>query len=357
MDQGSRNGVGMTAGLDLGDKYSHVCVLDESGEVVDEGRVSTTPRALGQRFGGRARCRVALEVGTHSPWVERLLVELGHEVLVANPRKLRLIFDNESKGDGLDAEQLARLARVDPKLLYPIRHRDGSSRAALAVLRSRQALVEARTKLINHVRGVVKSFGGRLKSCSTPSFAKRAASQLPEVLRESLLPVLETLGELSRKIRQFDRRIEQLAQEQYPVTNLLREVPGVGALTALHYVLVIGDPTRFRSSRAVGAYLGLRPRRSQSGRSDPELRITKVGDRELRRLLVSASHYILGPFGPDTDLRRWGLGLAGRGGKNAKKRAVVAVARKLAVLLHRLWVTAQVYEPRLELGVGSAIPA
>lgn len=335
----------VTVGLELGDKYSRYSVLDDAGEVIEEGRVATTQRGLTQRFAGMPPCRIALEVGTHSPWVQRLLERSGHDVLVANPRKLRLIFNNESKDDVLDAEQLARLARVDPRLLHPIQHRRLECQEALGVLRSRQALVEARTKLINHVRGVVKSLGGRLKSCSATSFHKQAVGQLSETAKPALLPVIETICGLTRRIRQYDRQIEQLASESYPATDLLREVAGVGALTAVYFVLILGDPSRFRSSRAVGAYLGLRPRRSQSGKSDPELRITKVGDRELRRLLVSAAHYILGPFGPDTDLRRWGLTLAARGRKNAKKRAVVAVARKLAVLLHRLWTTAEVYEP------------
>ena len=335
----------MTVGLDLGDKFSQLCVLDGSGEVVEESRVRTTSEALGKRFGEMAPCRVALEVGTHSPWVERLLSKLGHEVLVANPRKLRLIYKSESKDDRQDAERLARLARADPKLLYPIQHRDVQSQEALAVLRSRQSLVQARTQLVNHTRGAVKSIGARLKNCSAPSFHKQAPKQIPEGLQPALSPILETIADLTQRIRSYDKQIERMAEERYPQTMLLRQVAGVGALTALWFVLVIGDPHRFNTSRRVGAYLGLRPRRSQSGNDDPELRITKAGDKELRRLLVTASHYILGPFGPDTDLRRWGEALAARGRKNAKKRAVVAVARKLAVLLHALWVNAEEYEP------------
>ena len=266
-------------------------------------------------------------------------------MLVANPRKVRPIYHNESKDDRLDAENLARLARVDPRLLYPIRHRDRESQEAMAVLRSRQVMVEARAKLVNHVRGAVKSYGSRLKLCSTASFHKQAADQIPDGLRAALDAVLEMIGDLTQKIRCSDRQIERLAEERYPQTTLLRQVSGVGVLTALWFILTLGDPHRFSSSRRVGAYLGLRPRRSQSGNDDPELRITKVGDKELRRLLVTAAHYILGPFGVDSDLRRWGLALAARGRKSAKKRAVVAVARKLAVLLHALWVTAEEYEP------------
>jgi transposase len=298
-----------------------------------------------KRFVGMARCRVVIEVGTHSPWVQRLLDELGHEVITAHTQAVRLIYGSTSKNDRLDAERLARLGRVDPKLLHPIRHRKGSVQADRAVIRSRHVLVGCRTKLINHARGMVKSMGGRLPTCSAESFHRRASEALPEELKPALLPILETITSLTQKIRRYERHIEHLASERYPETCLLRQISGVGALTALSFVLTVEDPGRFRRSRSVGAYLGLRQRQSQSGNQDPELRITKAGDHDLRRLLIGSAHYILGPFGPDTDLRQWGLALAARGKKNAKKRAVVAVARKLAVLLHRLWVTAEVYEP------------
>lgn len=345
MKEQTREEMGLTIGVDLGDKYSQLCVVDEHGEVCEEGRIATTAQAMRKRFGGAAPCRVVIEVGAHSPWVQRLLEELGHEVVTAHTQAVRLIYGSTTKNDQLDAERLARLGRVDPRLLHPIRHREGSAQADRAVIGSRHALVGCRTKLINHARGMVKSMGGRLPSCSAERFHKRMADDLPEELKPALVPVLGTIASLTQEIRRYDQRIESLASERYAETNLLRQVSGVGAVTALSYVLRVEDPARFRSSRSLGAYVGLQPRRSQSGDRDPELHITKAGDDELRRLLIQAAHYILGPFGPDTDLRRWGLALAARGGKNAKKRARVAVARKLAVLLHRLWVTAEVYEP------------
>jgi transposase len=345
MKEDTRVGPEMTIGVDLGDRYSHLCVVDEQGEVCEEGRIATTARAMRKRFEGAAHCRVVIEVGSHSPWVQRLLEKLGHEVITAHTQAVRLIYGGTSKNDRLDAERLARLGRVDPKLLHPIRHRGGSAQADRAVIRSRHVLVGCRTSLINHARGMVKSMGGRLPSCSAESFHKRAGTALPDELKPALLPVLETIASLTQEIRRYDQRIETLASERYPETTLLRQVSGVGSVTALSFVLRVEDPRRFRRSRALGAYLGLQPRRSQSGDKDPELRITKAGDDDLRRLLVNAAHYVLGPFGPDTNLRRWGLALAARGRKNAKKRALVAVARKLAVLLHRLWVTGEVYEP------------
>lgn len=345
MAKHSRRTPELTVGLDLGDRFSHLCVVDGTGEVVEESRLRTTETGLRRRFEGTGRLRVVVEVGTHSPWASRLLRELGHEVWVANPRELRLIYRNDRKSDRVDAEYLARVGRLDPKLLGPVAHRGEAAQADLAVIRSREVLVRARTRLVNHVRGVVKSVGGRVPRCSTGSFARRAPEGIPVVLEPAVGPLLEEIARLTRQIRRYDRRVEQLCEERYPETARLRQVPGVGPLTALAYVLTLEDPRRFATSRAVGPYLGLVPRQRDSGEWDPQLRISKRGDEMLRRLLVGSAQYILGPFGPDTDLRRWGLALCERGGRNAKRRAVVAVARKLAVLLHRLWVTGEIYEP------------
>jgi transposase len=336
----------MTAGMDLGDNYSHLCLIDtESGQLIEGSRLRTTPEAMRRRFDSERPLHVAIEVGTHSPWVSRLLEECGHEVVIANPRKTRLIYGERRKTDKLDAEKLARLARADPELLYPVEHRGCDSQAHLAVIHSREALVRSRTQMINHVRGTVKSFGYRLPKCSTPSFHKKVPGQLPSELAEVLGPIVETVGSLTEKIKDYDRHIEELAAERYPETRLLRQVSGVGSLTALTFVLTLEDTQRFAQSRSVGAYLGLAPGTDQSGEKDPQKRISGEGDELLRRLLVSSAHYILGPFAPDSDLRRHGEKIAQRGGKNAKKRAVVAVARKLSVLLHHLWVSGEVYEP------------
>jgi transposase len=336
----------MTAGLDIGDKYSYLCLLDqESGEVMEEGRLRTTPEAFRRRFCSEGSMRIAIEAGTHSPWASRVLEECGHEVLVANARKLRLIYTNKRKTDEIDAENLARLARVDPKLLYPLKHRGEDSQAHMALIRSRQALVDCRTQLVNHVRGAVKSFGHRLPKCPARSFHKRAAEHIPEVLMPALGPILEQIGSLTERIRQYDRKLQEISKERYPETDLLRQVEGIGPLTALSFVLTVEDPYRFEKSRSVGAYLGLVPAADQSGDRDPQKRISKDGDEMLRKLLVGSAHYILGPFGSDSDLRRHGQKIASRGGKNSKKRAAVAVARKLAVLLHSLWMSGELYEP------------
>jgi transposase len=348
-----------TVGMDLGDRTSHFCVLDEDGRVVERSKIQTTREGLRKRFEERSRMRIALEAGTHSPWVSRLLKELGHEVLVANPRKTRLIYQNRGKQDPVDAEALARIARLDPKLLYPVEHRLESVAQDLAVLRSRDALVRTRSLLVNHVRGAVKATGQRLKKCSTRTFSGKAVGEIPEQVRDALSSVVATIEVVSRQILVLDKRIRELGRKKYPETALLRQVGGVGPIVALAYVLTLEHPARFRSSRAVGPYLGLVPARSQSGESDPQLRITKEGDALLRRLLVQSAQYILGPFAEDCDLRRFGQALSARGERNAKKRAVIAVARKLAVVLHRLWKTAEVYEPLRNAGTpqGGAVAA
>ena len=336
----------VTAGLDIGDKYSYLCLIDtQGGEIMEEGRLRTTPEAFRRRFASEQPMRIAIEAGTHSPWASRVLEECGHEVLVANARKTRLIYANKRKTDEVDAENLARLARVDPKLLYPLKHRGEECQAHMAIIRSREALVGSRTQLVNHVRGAVKSFGARLPKCPARSFHKRAAEHVPEALRPALGPILEQIGSLTERIRQYDRKLETVCEEHYPETQLLRQVEGIGALTALTFVLTLEDPYRFAKSRSVGAYLGLVPATDQSGERDPQKRISKEGDQMLRKLLVGSAHYVLGPFGSDSDLRRHGQKITARGGKNAKKRAAVAVARKLSVLLHCLWVTGELYDP------------
>jgi transposase len=277
--------------------------------------------------------------------MSRILMELGHDVYVANPRRLKAIYLNANKRDKVDAEFLARIGRVDPALLSPLTHRSAETQTDLALLRSRAAVVKARALLINYARGVVKSAGGRIPHCDARCFSRRAAEYLPDELVPALSPVVTTIAGMDATIRAYDKEIESMAEERYPETRLLRQVAGVGPITATTFVLTVEDPTRFPRSRSIGSYLGLRPRLDESGTIKRQLRITKAGDETLRSLLVSCSQYILGPFGPDTDLRRWGLTLAERGGPNGRKRAVVAVARKLSVLLLRLWVTGEVYEP------------
>lgn len=335
----------LTVGLDLGDRSSWYCVLDESGTVVLEQRLSTTPKAIDEVFGGMPGSRIALETGTHSPWVSRLLSKLGHEVIVAHARNVRLIGESRRKDDRLDAQTLARLARIDPQLLCPVKHRSAKAQADLSVIRARAGLVRARTALVNTARGLAKSYGERLRGCNVRNMNPEKAEGLSPELQATLQPLLTGIEALSEQIRGSNERIERLAEERYPQVALLKQVRGVGTLIALTFLLTLEDPHRFQKSRDVGCYLGLQPGRRNSGQSEPQMHISKEGDPYLRTLLVQGAHHILGPFGGDCDLRRWGLKLAERGGRNGKKRAIVATARKLAVLLHHLWVSGEVYEP------------
>lgn len=333
-----------TIGIDLGDRWSHYCVLNEGGEIVEEGRFRTTPEALAKHFDGLSRARIAMEAGTHSIWINEQLREFGHEVIVANVRELRAICRNDRKSDRVDAEKLARYARLDPEVLRPITHRSVAMQETLTLIRARAVMVRARVALVNAARGLAKPCGYRLPSVSTSSFAKRCLAELPAGLLTALGPLVEQIDQMSQQIRHYDRLIIEMTQVRYPETEALLKIHGVGPLTAMTFVLTLGDKHRFERSRDVGPYLGLRPRRKQTGGHDPELGITKAGNRYLRSLLVECANFTLGPFGQDSDLRRWGLRLAERGGKNARKRALVAVARKLAILLHRLWVTQAEYQ-------------
>ena len=332
-----------TLGLDVSDQYSSYCLLDAFGTVLESGKIRTREEAFRHRFKD-LDCRAVIEAGTHSPWIDRLLRELGCEVVVANPRRVQLIAQGTRKNDKADAETLARLGRIDAELLAPVKHRSAECQADLASIRARNALISSRTVLINHVRGSVKSVGGRLPACDAHSFHRKARQQLPPSLTEGLTPVLDAIGSLTEEIKRIDLLVLDLIATRYPEARRLQQVAGVGPLISLTFILTIGDPLRFRKSRELGPYLGLVPRQRESGESSPELHISKAGDGFLRQLLVNGAQYILGYRGPDCALRRWGLSRA-IGGRNAKKRAVVGVARRLAILLHHLWVTGEVYEP------------
>lgn len=338
----------MIVGLDLGDTYSRYCALDADGEVLSEGRVRTTEKGVRGHFEHLEPCLVAIETGTHTWWMGRLLAELGHEVVVANARKVRAISQNERKSDKADAEMLARLARTDRKLLHPVKMRGARAQTDLATLKSRDALVRARTKLINTARGLLKSFGTVLPKCSAHAFAGKVRPCIPTEHEEALRALVDTVEALTGSIDEYDAKLEAMVKEEYPEAQLLQEIPGVGPLTSLGFVLVVDEPMRFESNRDVGPYLGLAPGRDQSGECDPQLGITKAGNGFLRRLLVCAAQHIMAHESADGDLRRWAWKLAGGEGskdKRRKKRAVVALARKLSVVMLSLWKSGSCYEP------------
>lgn len=342
-----RESISETMGIDLGDRWSHVYGLSRAtGEVTCERRVRTNPEAFADLFASGSRMRIVLETGTHANWVARLAMRHGHEVIVGQARRLRMIYQNPSKSDAADARMLADVGSTHPQLLHPVEVRGEQIQADLTVLRARENLVEARTKLVNAARGMAKSLGHRLPSGSTESFPRRSWEACPSGLGPALRPLLLAIASLTRQIRAADREVGRLCKGRYArEVEPLLQVGGVGPLSALTFVLVVGSPDRFPCTRDVGAFLGLVPRRDQSGDRDPQLSITKCGDPMLRRLLGQSAHWILGPFGKDCDLRRWGLKRAERGGKNDKRRALVAVTRRLAVLLLALWKSRAEYEP------------
>lgn len=332
-----------TVGLDLGDKHCQLCMLDVGGEVIEETRIRTRPANIKLYFQARLTMRVVLEVGTHSRWVSQLIEAAGHEVIVANPRKVRLIAENDRKSDTADAQLLARLGRADPKLLAPVHHRSDKSHKDLVLVRARAVAVRARTKLVNAVRGLLKPTGVRLPACSTGRFSKLVEA-IPEEFRTELKPLMASIETLTTTIHGYDAQVAARATARPEIRPLL-QVAGVGPLIALTFVATLEDPDKFRSARSVGPYLGLTSRRRQSGESEPHMRISKTGDRYLRALMVQGAHYILSCRSPDSALKQWATALAERGGKNGKKRAVIALARKLSVVLYRLWASGQDYCP------------
>jgi transposase len=339
-----------TIGIDLGDRRHAVCVLSAGGEILAEEMITNTRECLtayAQRHPGAV---FVMETGTHSPWVSRLLQSLGHTVFVANARKVRAISTSPNKNDQEDARMLARLGRADPKLLCPVQHRSESAQRALVRMKVREALVRNRVSTMNSVRFLLKSLGLLVPRGTKATAFVRKFRGLANAADTALVePLLQVLDGLNAQIKQLDLELEMLADERYPATRRLRQVPGVGPLTALGFVLTVEDPDRFPTTRDVGAYLGLVPRRDQSGMTDKQLPITKRGNVQLRCLLVNCAHYILGPFGPPSHLRAAGERIAARGGKSAKKRAVIAVARKLAVTLLALWKSGADYHPQPHL--------
>jgi transposase len=249
----------VTIGMDLGDKNSRYCLLSDEGEILREGQVATTKAGMMQTFGSIGRVRIAIEVGSHSPWVSRLLGSLGHEVIVANPRQVKLITESSRKDDRLDAQTLARLARIDPQLLRPIQHRSEKAQMALMVIGVRAALISARTSLVNTARGLAKALGERLPQCDADQMGVPQTESMPPNLQRVLEPLLKEVESLTEKIKDSDREIEQIARKDYPETALLQQVGGVGFLIALTLVLTVEDKDRFQKSRDIGCYVGLRP--------------------------------------------------------------------------------------------------
>ena len=334
----------LTIGLDVGDRATHFCVLRDR-QVETRGVAKTSREGLTESLFPFPGAQIVLEAGSQSPWMSRHLRGLGFQVHVADPRRVQLISKDPRKTDRRDAEMLARIESGMPEVMGFVHHRSEQAQADLALIRVRDQLVQSRTSQVQCARSLCKSFGLRLPSASTRGFTKRVRELVPADLRPAIDILLDHLEVLSAVIKKLERQIQEVAEDRYPEIEVLRQVNGVGPITSAAFVLTVEDPSRFKDSRQVGSWLGLCPKVHSSGDSNPELRVTKAGDGYLRRLLVQCAQYILGPFGKDSDLRRFGERLVARGGRAARKKAVIAVARKLGVLLHRIWRDGLAYDP------------
>jgi transposase len=328
-------------GIDLHSKSSEVAVINEAGKIEEQVRISTTESSLRRWFGGRKPMVICLEAGGQSAWAMRILTSLGHDVVVANPGRVRLIAEATLKNDKVDAITLARLVRADRQLLCPIIHRSAETQRQRGVLRVRRTLMNARTACLNASRGILRSFGYRTPGRKAERLAERLAdASIPEEMVSVVAPLVQLALELDEKIAALDEAVETMGHA-YPEVALLRTVPGVGPLVALSFVLCIENPQRFARSRDLAGYLGLRPKMRESASTSHYGGITHQGDIEMRSLLVQAAHGLLRSRA-DSDLKRWANGLAERIGKN---KAVVALARKLAVVMHTMWVRGEPFRP------------
>jgi len=345
MDQHTSTTVPTTIGLDLGARVTQVAIYDTSGNRIEERKISTARDPMAQLFDRFPGARVVMEASTPTRWINNLARRQGHEVIIANPRKIPVITANIRKSDRNDARLLGEIGQFKPELLSPIELREDVYQLVRTRLFARQQLVKTRSSLCTFVRSQVKSVGQNLPPGTTRTFALKMRPLLPTELASVLDPILRTIQQLSDEIDGLDAEVKISSERDFPMTAVLQQVHGVGPLVSLAFVATVGAPDRFKDSRSLGPYFGLVPRLDQSGQSNPGLSITKHGDAYMRSLLVSAATRILGPFGVDSDLRRFGLRIIEQGGQRARAKARIAVARKLAVLLHRLLLTGEVYEP------------
>ncbi len=344
MEQASVISFERTVGLDLGNRACAYCVLDARGKLVTEGAFPTARLDLERVFGSMPRTRIVMEATHNTHWMSKALRAFGHEVIVANPRRLDLITKSLRKTDKNDARLLAQLGQCNLELLSPVHERSDASMKVRVLLRARALLVRTRTRLVNHVRASVKIFGGALPSCAPEYFHLKVRQAIPGLLQCALDPLFDQLEALQKGITGYDQQVSRLCEET-PATTLFREIHGVGPLIAISFVTCIEDPHRFKNSRSIGAYFGLVPGSRQSGEKDPRLPITKHGEGSMRSLLVSAAMHVMRRSAPDCELKRYGRRIAASGTPRDKGRARVAVARKLACLMHRLWLTGEVYRP------------
>lgn len=327
------------AGLDVSDKLTHVCVTDASGLVLWAGSCATDPEVIARTLKSRAPglARVILETGPLSAFLYHGLVERGVPAICVCARHAKGVLSARvNKSDPHDAEGLSQMARTG--WFKAIRIKDEATHMDRARLKIRDQLIDARQAMAGQLRGLLKLFGLRLGQATTPGKRRERLealfAQKPE-LAPILGPLIESIEALEVQIARSSRALVAAAQAD-PVTARLMTAPGVGPITALVFKTSIEDPGRFARGEDAGAFAGLAPRRNQSGERDCKGRISKAGDPMLRSALYEAANCLLARVKRPCALRDWGQKLAQAKGP---KRARVAVARKLAILLHRLWLS------------------
>lgn len=326
--------------IDVHDQYSQICVMNQDREVLVEAKVRTTRAALTEFFCNRARSRVIFETGPHALWIGELMTELGHEPVSCHPRRVRLIAESRNKNDRVDAEFLVRLSWSDLELIKPIQQRSRQTLEQRSVIRTRAALVETRKQLRTMLRGMVKPFGVRLPSSKVRALAAAAEAPLPAQVALSVDAILQTVGTIGEQIRRLDEQIEQTIAV-HPVATRLQTIPGVGPLVSAAFIYAIEDPARF-AARDVGPYLGLTPpNRSSAGKKLRPKERARPGDPYVRALLVQAAWTLLNSRS-ESELAQWGRRLLERIGP---KKTAIAVARKLATVMHHLWLHSEDFCP------------
>jgi transposase len=323
-------------GLDVSLRMTALCVVDESGGVIAEGKVASEPEALGGwlREHAPAARRIGMETGPLAVWLWNGLKERGLPVHVIDARHAKAgLTLQASKTDRNDARGLAQIMRTG--WFKEVQVKSTAAHLLRALLASRGMLVATRCALENQIRGLLKTFGLVLGKAGRRRFEVRLRELLAAEPRLGRLvtPLLEVRRSLVEQIQTYDRCLVAIAR-RHAVVRRLMSVPGVGAVTAVAFVAAIDDPSRFRRSRHVGAYFGLVPRRYQSGEVDRPGRISKAGDQLVRTLLYEAANALLTRSRQPSALKAWAEAIAARSGR---KKAKVALARRLAVMLHRLW--------------------
>lgn len=330
-----------TIGADVSDRTTKVCVMTKAdgGErrIVVETTCATTEAGFEEAFSKFDRSwPVVFESGTHCRWMDRMFRKMGFKTIIGNPGKIPSITKSNTKNDRNDARELARLALADPAMLHPVFLRDEVFQQMLRFHHARNMLISQRTQTINQIRGFAKSMGHRIECSSTERFHELGKAGWPRELEESAWPLMGSLKTINLKIRAYDKLIVRLAErpEFKSMVERVRAVYGVGIIGSTVFVAAIGGrPDRFDHARDVGPYLGMTPKQDQSGDDDKQLHITHAGADIVRTALVECAGVVMMSNAKDTDLKLKGLRIAVRGGKIARKKARVAVARGLAVAM------------------------